>query len=462
VLELSQWRRRRVARPAGRHLEKTELSLGFIPLTDCAPLVAAQEKGFFREQGLRVSLSRESSWANIRDKVSVGMLDGAQMLAGMPLAAACGLEVSAPLVTALNLDLNGNAITVSHTLYRELLDTKEPALTTPLGSARALKQMIEERRATGDKPLVFAMVSPVSSHNYLLRYWMATAGIDPDRDLSLTVVPPPHMVNYLRAGVISGFCVGEPWNTEAVQTGLGRTLVTSYDLWNNHPEKVLGVTRGWAAAHPNTHQALLRALLQAGAWLDRPDNRREICALLSQGRYVNCPEEVLAQSMTGTFRYAADAEPLARPDFNVFHRYAAGFPWCSHALWLLTQMVRWRQLRKPIKLAALAESVYRPDLYRQAAAALGLEAPVRDYKVEGIHAGTWGTVEGAGLELGPDLFFDQQSFHPGDPVGYLKSLPQDVPAALLASLAQLNPPWGEAQRAAVLLEAQELPGAASA
>src|SRR6056297_1206348 len=237
VVDLSAWIKATQSSTV-RHREKPDLRLGFVPLTDCAPLVVAKEKGFFLEQGLNVELSRENAWANIRDKVSVGVLDGAQMLAAMPLASNLGLGGSIPMVAAMSLDLNGNGITVSTALHERMAATGEPALDTPRGSGRALKQVIDAGRRAGERPHTFAMVFPYSSHNYLLRYWLAAAGIDPDRDIELIVVPPPQMVSHLEAGLIAGFSVGEPWNTLAVCSGLGRTLATSYDIWNNHPEKV--------------------------------------------------------------------------------------------------------------------------------------------------------------------------------------------------------------------------------
>jgi nitrate/nitrite transport system substrate-binding protein len=263
-------------------------------------------------------------------------------------------------------------------------------------------------------------VFPVSSHNYLLRYWMGSAGIDPDRDVRLTVVPPPQMVNYLRAGVIAGYCVGEPWNAHAVSAGLGRTLITSYDIWNNHPEKVFAVTRHWAQAHPNAHQALLVALLEAAAWLDRPDHRVEACELLSQGRYVNAPVDVLRMSMAGTFQFAADEPPASRPDFNVFHRYAASFPWRSHAVWTLSQMVRWGQLPAGTDVAAVARAAYWPEAYRAAAEVVGLPYPTVDDKVEGLHDGAWTLEEAsAPIAMGADRFMDGRCFTPDDVAGYL-------------------------------------------
>jgi len=420
VADLAHWRERR-SQLTGKQLEQARLTLGFVPLTDCAPLVVAREKGFFRRHGLDVELSRESSWANVRDKLCIGMLDGAQMLAGVPLYATANPAARcAPMVTALSLDLNGNAVTVSNELYGAMQATGLPGLDKPLGSAMALRQVIAENRRAGRKPLTFATVFPTSSHNYLLRYWMASAGIDPDLDVRLTVVPPPQMVNYLRAGVIAGYCVGEPWNAHAVSAGLGRTLITSYDIWQNHPEKVFAVTRAWAQAHPNTHQALLVALLEASAWLDQPGHRDEACELLAQGRYVNAPVDVLRMSLAGTFQFAADEAPAARPDFNVFHRYAAAFPWRSHALWTLSQMVRWGQLPAGTDLTAVARAVYRPDLYRAAAEVIGLPYPTIDEKTEGLHDAAWLLEEAsAPIPMGSDLFMDGRPFDPGDVAGYL-------------------------------------------
>ncbi len=399
-----------------RHLEKAQLALGFIPLTDCAPLIVAREKGFFARHGLFVELSRESSWANIRDKVCTGMLDGAQMLAAMPLANALDNHHCQPMVTALSLDLNGNAITVSRELYGRMLATGTGELDTAPGSARALKRVIEHDRAANRPKLTFAVVYPESSHNYLLRYWMADAGIDPDDDVRLTVVPPPQVVHYLRAGLITGYCVGEPWNTHAVSLGLGRTLITSHDIWNNHPEKVFAVTRTWAQSNPNTHQAVVTALLEACIWLDDPANRRETCELLSQGRYVNAPVDSLEKSLTGTLQFSSDEQPRAAPDYNVFHRYAANFPWRSHAVWFLSQMVRWGQLDETINPETIANAVYRPEVFRAAARELHLLCPQADYKVEGLHESGWTLRHGEeALAMGSDLFMDGRRF---DPAGF--------------------------------------------
>ena len=403
-----------------RHLEKSELSLGFIPLTDCAPLVVAREKNLFAKYGLSVELSRESSWANIRDKVCTGILDGAQMLAAMPLASALDDRHCQPMVTGMCLDLNGNAITVSKELYGRMLATGVDGLDTAQGSAQALRQVIEQDRAANRQKPAFATVFPESSHNYLLRYWMADAGIDPDADVRLMVVPPQQVAHYLRAGMIAGYCVGEPWNTHAVCEGLGRTLITSHDIWNNHPEKVFAVTRMWAESNPNTHVAVVMALLEACAWLDEPGNRHQACEMLSSGRYVNAPVDVLEKSLTGTLLFSSGEQPRAAPDYNVFHRNAANFPWRSHAIWFLSQMMRWGQAGENIEPDVIARAVYKPDVFRFAAGALGYSAPETDYKQEGLHKSGWSLKSGERtLAMGADLFMDGHRFDAADVKKYL-------------------------------------------
>ena len=397
--------------------EKPRLTLGFVPLTDCAPLVIAQEHGLFARHGLEVTLSREASWANIRDKVAAGLLDGAQMLASMPLATTLGLgEVQQATITALSLDLNGNAITVSNRLHDEMASLDPAGLSDPPVSADRLKPLIDARRAAGKALPVFAMVFPFSTHNYLLRYWLAAGGIDPDRDLRLVVIPPPQMVEALRIGAIDGFCVGEPWNAAAVAEGLGQVLTTSHDIWNNHPEKVLGVNADWAGRYPVTHRAVMKALIEAARWLDEPAHRLEAAEILAHPDYVGAPTEIIAMSMTGSYRYRHGAPPQPMPDFNVFSRYAANFPWRSHALWLLAQMVRWGQLREPVDLLGIAQTVYRPDLYRQAAAELGIACPTSDWKAEGAHAAPWLR---DGLILGADRYVNGAAFDPADPLANL-------------------------------------------
>jgi nitrate/nitrite transport system substrate-binding protein len=270
--------------------------------------------------------------------------------------------------------------------------------------------VIDSDRRAGRPPLRFAMVYPFSMHNYELRYWLAAGGIDPDRDVRLSVVPPPRMAESLERREIDGFCVGEPWNTIAVHRGLGAIAATTYDVWNNAPEKLFAVRRDWAEAHAEEHRAALRALIEAAAWADRPENRDEVARLLASERYVAVPERILAASLTGSVTRLRGEPPIAVPDFHVFHRYAATFPWLSHGAWIATQMVRWGQAPAPIARLAVARSVLRPELYREAARDLGLPAPAIDVKSEGRHSAPWRLDDGSDLEMGADRFLDGDVF----------------------------------------------------
>ncbi|MEX0607590.1 MAG: CmpA/NrtA family ABC transporter substrate-binding protein [Halofilum sp. (in: g-proteobacteria)] len=411
--------------PHGVEIERRRVTVGYVPLADCAPLAVAQRLGFFQSEGLEVSLSAEPSWANIRDKIQLGQLDAAQMLAPMPLAASLGIDGRAtPMLTALTLNLNGNGITVAHPLYERMQALAPGSLAQSPVSAEALAAVIADRRARAEPPLRLATVYPFSTHAYQLRYWLSAASIDPDRDVCLRVVPPPLMATHLRAGWIDGYCVGEPWNSAAVVGGDGRTLITSHELWANGQEKVLGVTAAWAERHPNTHRALIRALLSACQWLDQSANRAAVARILSEGAYVDVSASVLERSLTGAFAYAP-GEPVTQvDDLLVFHRYAANFPWRSHTLWYASQMARWGHLPAGVDLSAAVQQAVRPDLFREAAAEVGLLCPDEDMKLEGEHDAPW-SLETAGgvIAMGPDRFFDGTRFDPWQPHEYLARLP---------------------------------------
>jgi len=420
--------------------EKSEVTFGIIPLTDCAPIVIAAEKGYFRKFGLDARVSREASWANVRDKVALGALDGAHMLAGMPIAATLGLGgATKPTLTAFSMDLNGNGITVSNALYERMTKADPQAMAERPVTARALKKLIDEDKQNGRPPMTFAMVFPVSTHNYEIRYWMGAAGINPDRDVQLVVIPPPQMVANLESKNIDGYCVGEPWNARAVTAGIGHTLITSYEIWNNSPEKVFGVNREWAEKYPNTHRAAVMALIEAAQWVDKPENREEVVRIISRPEYVNAPQEVVKMSMMGTFRYAAGEAPRPLPDFNVFYRYAATFPWRSHAIWFLTQMIRWGQVTQPLDIQQVAADVFRPDLYREAARALGVPVPSVDEKTEGHHDAPW-TLDAASapIVMGPDRFFDGGLFDPARAIEYVAGFDIRSPHVALAALIDAN------------------------
>ncbi len=421
-------------------LEKHHLKFGIIPLTDCAPIVVAKEKGFFHRHGLDVEISREASWANIRDKVALGILDGAHMLASMPLAATLGVGAnSQPTLTAFSMDCNGNGITVANTLYARMVAVDPEAMQKKPISAKALKKVIDADQAAGRPVMTFAVVFPVSTHNYEIRYWMAAAGIDPDNDVRLIVVPPPQMVANLMAGNIVGYCVGEPWNEQAVEMGIGHVVITNYEIWNNKLEKVFGVNRAWAERYPYTHKAVVQALIEANQWADKPENRLEVAQIIAQKAYVDAPLAVVKMSMTGTFKYVKNTLPVSMPDFNVFYRYAATFPWRSQAVWYLIQMLRWGQIEHPIDMKRIAADVYRTDIYCEAARELGTPYPTLDSKTEGTHSAFW-TLDDASspIPMGPDLFFDGMTFDPNQPLVYLRALKVHHRKVSLEDLAMCN------------------------
>ena len=369
-------------------IEKDELTLGFIKLTDMAPLAIAKEKGFFEDEGLSVTLTAQSNWKVLLDGVVSGELDGAHMLAGQPIAATIGYGTKAALITPFSMDLNGNAITVSNAVW----DAMKPNVALDEGgkpvhpiSAAALKPLVESYAAEGT-PFNLGMVFPVSTHNYELRYWLAAGGINPGLyspddvsgqiggEVLISVTPPPQMPATLEAGTILGYAVGEPWNQAAVAKGIGVPVITDADIWKNNPEKVFGMTAEFAAANPNTTLALTKALIRAAIWLDEGDNknRAEAVEILSRPEYVGADAAVIANSMTGTFEYEkGDKRPA--PDFNVFFRYNATFPYASDAVWYLTQMRRWGQISEAHPDAwydETAKSVYKSDLYVAAAKAV--------------------------------------------------------------------------------------------
>ncbi|WP_096703928.1 CmpA/NrtA family ABC transporter substrate-binding protein [Magnetospirillum sp. 15-1] len=385
-------------------VEKTRLKLGIVPLIDAAPLVVAKERGFFAEMGLDVELSRESSWASIRDKVAVGALDGAQMLAPMPLAMSLGLSpLRVPMAAGMALNLGGNTITIGNALWERMERADPESMAARPISARALKRVIEADKACGRPPMTFATVYPHSPHAAELRLWMEAAGIDTQKDVAFTVVPPSQMISFLSAGNIVGYCVGEPWGSLAARMNLGRIAATSRDIFAGRLEKVFAVTQSWAETYPETHLAVLQALISAARWCD--DNRCELAELLAQPQYVNAPAEALMAPLLG--------EHGLPKDLLVFHARAANFPWRSQAMWYLEMMKRWDMAPATLDSRAAAEAVFRPDLYRVAALALGLRVPLTDYKTEGGHAAPWSLLKATRpMEMGPDLMLGGLTFDP--------------------------------------------------
>jgi nitrate/nitrite transport system substrate-binding protein len=382
--------------PAGQlELEKEQLKLGFIKLTDMAPLAIAYEKGFFEDEGLYVTLEPQANWKVSLDRVITGELDGAHMLAGQPLGAAVGIGTKAEIITSFSMDLNGNAITVSNEVWNLMQPhLRKDAQGRPVHpiKADALQPAVAAFKASG-RPFRMGMVFPVSTHNYELRYWLAAGGLHPgfyspsdvsgqiQADVLLSVTPPPQMPPAMEAGTINGYCVGEPWNQQAIFKGVGVPVITDLEIWKNNPEKVFGVTRVWAEKHPNTYLALLKALIRAGIWLDENNgaNRKEAAQILARSEYVGADYRVIANSMTGTFEYGR-GDKRSVPDFNVFFRYFATYPYYSDAVWYLTQMRRWGQIPQSQPDAWYHETagkVYRTEPYLRAARMLVEENKAR-------------------------------------------------------------------------------------
>ena len=330
------------------------LRLGFVPLTDCAPLVMAQELGLFKKYGLRVTLSRELGWATIRDKVIHGELDAAHAVAGMPVAASLGLNsVPCDCLTALVLNLNGNAITLSQDLWNR-------------GVRDGATLRAEIARTRGKKVFTFGVVYSFSSHHYLLRNWLTAAGIQPDRDVRIVVVPPPQMVTNLKAGHLDGFCVGEPWNSVAIRAGEGSVVAVSAELDPYHPEKVLMVRGEFAQQRDKEHTTLIAALLEACTYCDDPANLENIVSVLTRPEFVNVPAEMLRGGLSGQFNFTR-SESRSISDFCIFHRHDANEPSADKAGWVMRNL-RMSGLCKDASLlnAAFGRKVFRADTFAAA------------------------------------------------------------------------------------------------
>ena len=408
-------------------IEKPQLTFGFIKLTDMAPLAIAKEKGFFEEEGLFVSVEAQSNWKNVLDRVIDGQLDGSHMLAGQPIAAGAGFGRQAELVTPFSMDLNGNGITVSNDVWSKMkpnVPVDDEGKTIHPIKAGALKPVITDYKNSG-KPFKMGMVFPVSTHNYEIRYWLAAAGIHPgmytadnvqgqiDAEVLLSVTPPPQMPATLEAGTIYGYCVGEPWNQQAVFKGIGVPVTTNYEIWKNNPEKVFVMTKKFVEENPNTAVAVTKALIRAGKWLDEPKNRAEAVKILSMSQYVGAPEEVLANSMTGTFEFEK-GDKRSMPDFNVFYKYDATYPFYSDGIWFLTQMRRWGQIpeSKPAEwYASTIKDIYRPDIWKKAAEVLGEEGHITASEIPNTD----------GFKPATSDFIDGNGYDAKDPIGYINS-----------------------------------------
>jgi NitT/TauT family transport system ATP-binding protein len=343
------------------------LRIGFIPLTDATALLVAVDKGFTADEGLDVELVREVSWSNVRDKLNIGLFDAAHLIAPVAIASSMGLgHVKVPIIAPFGLGLNGNAITVSPSLYEAITAAADGDIADPMVSARALARVVADRKARGDDPLTFGMTFPLSTHNYHLRFWMAAGGVDPDEDVRLVVLPPPYMVESLASRHVDGFCVGAPWNSIAVDLGIGFILHFVSDILSRAAEKVLAVRASWAEENADTLRRLVRAHHRAAAFVEDIAHRDEVAAMLSAPNRIGVTAEVIRRTLDGRMKVAPDGTVRVSDRYIMIGRNGAARPDPIQAAWLYAQMVRWGQAPLSAELLATAKGVFRPDLYDDA------------------------------------------------------------------------------------------------
>ncbi|MEH2508971.1 ABC-type nitrate/sulfonate/bicarbonate transport system substrate-binding protein [Nitrobacteraceae bacterium AZCC 1564] len=362
------------------------LTIGFIPLVDAAALIVAVDKGFTVAEGLDVTLVREVSWSNVRDKLNIGLFDAAHLLAPVAIASSLGLaQVKVPIIAPFNLGLNGNAITVSPALHAAIMAEAEGDAVNPLVTAKALARVVTLRRKTGAEPLTFGMTFPFSTHNYQLRFWLAAGGIDPDEDVRLVVLPPPYMVDSLANGHVDAFCVGAPWNSIAVDFGVGHILHFVSDILARAAEKVLAVRERWAQENPLVLAKLTRALGRAADFVEQLENRAEVARILAKPERIGVDAEVVQRTLDGRLKVSPDGTFRESDRYLLVGREGAGRPDPVQAAWLYAQMVRWGQAAYSSDALAAAKKVFRPDLYD---AALGSPAGVLSNIHDGLGAFT--------------------------------------------------------------------------
>ena len=396
--------------------------IGFLPLVDAALPILAHELGFAAREGLAIEPVRDMTWATVRDRLLYGHTDAAHMIAPLAIATTLGRDrPPVPLAVPFVLGLNGNAVTFSTRLAHEV--GLGAALGDPLAIGAALKRIAADRAAAG-KPLRFGVVHRYSSHNYMLRYWLAGVGIRPDQDVDIVVTSPPFAADALAAGEVDGICVGEPWNSIAVDRGVGHIALATAQIWRRGVEKVLALRATILDERRGAAEALVRAMHHAAAHFVEPGAAEESADILSRPEYLDAPRDAVLRAITDRIRLAHGGEPVHYPDFMFQYREAANFPWRSQAAWLYSQMVRWDYMAFDATEAAAASHVFRPDIYRAALAGSGAPLPGASSKLEGgldepIGAGS---TQGR-LTLGSDRFFDGRAFDPDDIEAYLAELP---------------------------------------
>jgi two-component system, oxyanion-binding sensor len=343
---------------------KEPLHIGFIPLIDAAALIVAVGKGYAAAEGLNATLVREVSWSNIRDKLNIGLFDAAHLLAPVAIASTLGVgHVKVPIVAPCNLGLNGNAITVSPALHAAMMAEIDGDRFDPMATALALSRVVDLRRKRGAEPLTFGMTFPISTHNYQLRFWMAAGGVDPDEDVRLVVLPPPFMADSIASGQVDGFCVGAPWNSIAVDRGVGQILHFVSDILDRAAEKVLAVRRTWSEKNPQILAALVRATTRAAEFIEEPQNRTEVAHLLACPENIGVDANVVLRTLEGRLKISADGTIRESRRYLLIGREDALRPDPIQAAWLYAQMVRWGQAQMSDQALETAKGVFRPDLY---------------------------------------------------------------------------------------------------
>jgi two-component system, oxyanion-binding sensor len=340
------------------------LQIGFIPLVDAAALIVAVDKGFTAAEGLDVTLVREVSWSNVRDKLNIGLFDAAHLLAPVAIASSLGLgHVKVPIAAPFNLGLNGNAITVSQALHATIMAEIDGDRFDPMATALALSRVVAKRRKSGAEPLTFGMTFPFSTHNYQLRFWMAAGGVDPDEDVRLVVLPPPFMVDSLASGHVDAFCVGAPWNSIAVDHGVGHILHFVSDILVRAAEKVLAIRQTWSEKNPQVVAALVRALSHGAEFIEQPENRGEAARILSAAERIGVDADVIQRTLDGRLKISPDGTMRESSRYLLVGREGAARPDPVQAAWLYAQMVRWGQASFSPEALKVAKGVFRPDLY---------------------------------------------------------------------------------------------------
>lgn len=397
----------------------TQIAIAFIALTDAAPLIVAKTQGFAADEGLELTLVKERSWATVRDRLIYRQVEAAHMLAPLAVAVSLGLsQHTASLAAPFKLNVNGNALTMARDFAAALDPDPVRRVSDPIATAHDFANAIGLWRR---KPVI-GVVHRFSCHALSLRYWLAYAGVDPDRDISMRVLPPSLTASALRSGEIDGFIVGEPWSSVAVAEGVGEIVAAGANIWKRGVEKVVAMRSDWMEGNPEVTDRLLRALARAAAWCDDPANNGALADLLAWPEHIGEPPERILPALTGQIPLVQGGSTASIPDFMLFHREAANFPWRSQALWIYSQFVRWNMVKPTPETEAKAAAVFRSDVYRRALHESGIVMPGASLKVEGAldKAMPVGAHHGV-LTLGPDRFFDGRVFDPHEMEAYIRS-----------------------------------------